>query len=106
MSVLMSENVYFCTVQNLALHGKASLSTLYSNVCKAKNAINGNHASVWEKGNCACTHLQLNPWFEVDLGKTSRVSTIKYTNSNYEVVNGAEIRIGNHPVKSGTKNPR
>ncbi|XP_053182867.1 uncharacterized protein LOC128366210 [Scomber japonicus] len=96
------------TGENLARQGKASQSSLYSFLGNAYNAIDGNRASKYEGGNCACTKSELSPWWRLDLGKTRKVFSVKITNRDAapEQLNGAEIRIGDSLSNNGNNNPR
>ncbi|XP_062278799.1 uncharacterized protein LOC133983659 [Scomber scombrus] len=93
---------------NLAIHGAASQSSSYSYQCHPSNAIDGNHATTWAKGSCSCTKWTNSPWWQLDLGKTHRVNSVKITNRKTypKYLDGAEIRIGNSPVNTGSNNPR
>ncbi|XP_053183284.1 fucolectin-2-like [Scomber japonicus] len=93
---------------NLAIHGAASQSSLYSYLCHPSNAIDGNHATTWAMGSCSCTKCTNSPWWQLDLGKTHKVNTVKITNRKTypKYLDGAEIRIGKSPVNAGSNNPR
>ncbi|XP_053198935.1 fucolectin-1-like [Scomber japonicus] len=96
------------TGENLAHQGKASQSSLESYLGNAYNAIDGNRASKYEDGNCACTKSELSPWWRLDLGKTHKVFSVKITNRDVvpEQLDRAEIRIGNSLSNNGNNNPR
>ncbi|XP_053182675.1 uncharacterized protein LOC128366051 [Scomber japonicus] len=96
------------TGENLAHQGKASQSSLYSYHSDAYHAIDGNRASNWEEGKCACTKNEFSPWWRLDLGKTHKVFSVKITNRDAvpERLDGAEIRIGNSLSNNGNNNPR
>ncbi|XP_039973392.1 uncharacterized protein si:ch211-215k15.4 [Xiphias gladius] len=95
------------TGENLALQGKASQSSLYSNGI-AYNAIDGNRASDWSHGSCAHTNNNFQPWWRLDLGKTHKVFSVVITNRDAvpQRLNGAEIRIGDSLENNGNNNPR
>uniref|UniRef100_A0A3Q3VRL9 Fucolectin tachylectin-4 pentraxin-1 domain-containing protein n=1 Tax=Mola mola TaxID=94237 RepID=A0A3Q3VRL9_MOLML len=95
------------TGENLALQGKASQSSLYE-FGIAYNAIDGNHASMWEEGSCTHTNNDINPWWRLDLLKTHRVFSVNITNidTSPERLDGAEIRIGDSLENNGNDNPR
>ncbi|XP_062278798.1 uncharacterized protein LOC133983658 [Scomber scombrus] len=93
---------------NLAVLGKASQSSLYSYQCDAYHAIDGRHTTTWGEGSCSCTKSTLSPWWQLDLGKTHKVNSVKITNTKTypKYLDGAEIRIGKSPAQTGTNNPR
>uniref|UniRef100_A0AAZ1Y0S5 Fucolectin tachylectin-4 pentraxin-1 domain-containing protein n=1 Tax=Oreochromis aureus TaxID=47969 RepID=A0AAZ1Y0S5_OREAU len=83
-------------------------SSMYGNA-KPENAIDGNRASNFNQGSCACTNNNLNPWWRLDLLKTHKINTVTITNRQDccpERINGAEIRIGNSLNDNGNANPR
>ena len=93
--------------ENLALQGKATQSSLHS-FGIAYNAIDGNRASTWEKASCSHTAQEANPWWRLDLIKTHKVFSVKITNQdvNEQLINGAEIRVGDSLNNNGNNNPR
>ncbi|XP_042345192.1 fucolectin-5-like isoform X2 [Plectropomus leopardus] len=95
------------TGENLAVHGKASQSSLYE-FGAAYNAIDGNPDSKWEHGSCTHTKNNIGPWWRLDLGKTHKVFSVKITNRDEESgrLNGAEIRIGDSLENNGNNNAR
>uniref|UniRef100_A0A3Q3GWB8 Si:ch211-215k15.4 n=1 Tax=Labrus bergylta TaxID=56723 RepID=A0A3Q3GWB8_9LABR len=95
------------TGENLALQGQATQSTLHATGF-ANLAIDGNRASNWAEGSCSHTTKTMNPWWRLDLGKTHRVFSVNITNYNThpELINGAEIRIGDSLDNDGNNNPR
>ncbi|XP_031135293.1 fucolectin-5-like isoform X1 [Sander lucioperca] len=96
------------TGENLAVQGKASQSSLYSNGI-AYNAIDGNRDGIWSQGSCTHTKNDFNPWWRLDLGKTHRVFSVNITNTVDSIpqrLNGAEIRIGDSLDNKGNNNPR
>ncbi|KAM7382936.1 hypothetical protein PAMP_002630 [Pampus punctatissimus] len=101
-------NCFFHTGENLAIHGKATQSSIYEN-CMAYYAIDGNRASNWAEGSCTHTRNDFGPWWRLDLQKTHKVFSVKITNrksDTAERLNGAEIRIGDSLVNNGNRNPR
>uniref|UniRef100_A0A3P9DI06 Fucolectin tachylectin-4 pentraxin-1 domain-containing protein n=1 Tax=Maylandia zebra TaxID=106582 RepID=A0A3P9DI06_9CICH len=93
---------------NVARLGQVSQSSKYGNA-KPENAIDGNRASNFNQGSCACTNNNLNPWWRLDLLKTYKINTVTITNRQDccpERINGAEIRIGNSLNDNGNANPR
>ncbi|XP_073342152.1 uncharacterized protein [Pagrus major] len=95
------------TGENLALQGKASQSSLYSNYM-AYNSIDGNRASNADLGSCSHTNNDMNPWWRLHLRTTHKVFSVKITNRHsYEQrLDGAEIRIGDSLENNGNNNPR
>uniref|UniRef100_A0A3B4FKP1 Zgc:171424 n=1 Tax=Pundamilia nyererei TaxID=303518 RepID=A0A3B4FKP1_9CICH len=82
--------------ENVARLGQVAQSSTYGNA-KPENAIDGNRASNFNQGSCACTNNNLNPWWRLDLLKTYKINTVTITNRQDccpERINGAEIRIG------------
>uniref|UniRef100_A0A669E209 Uncharacterized LOC100699110 n=2 Tax=Oreochromis niloticus TaxID=8128 RepID=A0A669E209_ORENI len=93
---------------NVARRGQVAQSSMYGNA-KPENAIDGNRASNFNQGSCACTNNNLNPWWRLDLLKTHKINTVTITNRQDccpERINGAEIRIGNSLNDNGNANPR
>uniref|UniRef100_A0A667WKP7 F5/8 type C domain-containing protein n=1 Tax=Myripristis murdjan TaxID=586833 RepID=A0A667WKP7_9TELE len=93
---------------NVARGGKVAQSSLYGRAVPEK-AIDGNRASKWRQGSCACTRKDLKPWWRVDLLKTHKVNYVTITNRKDccpQRINGAEIHIGDSLSDNGNKNPR
>nr|XP_028602782.1 pentraxin fusion protein-like [Podarcis muralis] len=92
-------------VPNVALDGKASQSSIYNDLGKPENAIDGSPSTNYMDGHCTHTKLELNPWWTVDLGAEFRVSSVSITNRGdccaLRII-GAQIRIGNSPGKGGS----
>uniref|UniRef100_A0A667WKX3 Fucolectin tachylectin-4 pentraxin-1 domain-containing protein n=1 Tax=Myripristis murdjan TaxID=586833 RepID=A0A667WKX3_9TELE len=87
---------------------KVAQSSLYGRAVPEK-AIDGNRASKWRQGSCACTRKDLKPWWRVDLLKTHKVNYVTITNRKDccpQRINGAEIHIGDSLSDNGNKNPR
>ncbi|MEQ2291952.1 hypothetical protein AMECASPLE_018088 [Ameca splendens] len=98
--------------QNVALRGKATQSQRYEGSWDvfgaASNAIDGNRDSTFKHGSCSHTATQTNPWWRVDLLDSYIVTQIIITNRRdccAELINGAEIRIGNSLQSNGAENP-
>ncbi|KAM9310222.1 uncharacterized protein KZ484_026155 [Pholidichthys leucotaenia] len=109
------------TGENLAIHGKATQSSLHSPfnsesqsefassaIGLAYNAIDGNQDNKWEASSCSATKKELNPWWRLDLGKKHKVFSIKIFKPSVfpERLNGAEILIGDSLENNGNNNPR
>uniref|UniRef100_A0A4W5LM69 Si:ch211-215k15.4 n=1 Tax=Hucho hucho TaxID=62062 RepID=A0A4W5LM69_9TELE len=85
------------TVENVALYGKATQSSLYEFGIPG-NAIDGNRNAILMGGSCTHTLQDINAWWRVDLLKTYKVFSIIITSTVDSVpskLSGAEIRIGN-----------
>ncbi|XP_034554317.1 fucolectin-1-like [Notolabrus celidotus] len=97
------------TGENLALKGKASQSSLYTEGM-AYFAIDGNTDSDRVHRSCSTTNNNLVPWWRLDLIKTHKVFSVKITNrrdpSLSPRLNGAELRIGDSIENNGNNNPR
>ncbi|XP_077147958.1 fucolectin-like [Ranitomeya variabilis] len=100
--------------RNLALHGRATQSSIVNNVkygfqSMAINAIDGNLDSDFSHGSCSHTDGDFSPWWRVDLLKSYRINRITITNRNdccEERLNGAEILVGDSLYNNGNNNPR
>jgi hypothetical protein len=46
----------------------------------ASRAIDGNYAGDWNEGSCTHTSQETNPWWEVDLGMTTKITAIRLSN--------------------------
>ncbi|XP_034001616.1 fucolectin-4-like [Trematomus bernacchii] len=97
------------TEENLAIQGKATQSSVYQ-AADAYKAIDGNRSptSSSADGSCSSTAHELNPWWRLALPKTHKVFSVKITNRNEapQLLDGAEIRIGDSLVNNGADNPR
>uniref|UniRef100_I3JHI7 Si:ch211-215k15.4 n=1 Tax=Oreochromis niloticus TaxID=8128 RepID=I3JHI7_ORENI len=97
------------TYQNVALRGKATQSNeLNLELADASNAIDGNRESHYWAGSCIHTDRQTNPWWRVDLLDSYIVTSVIITNRGDccpEMLNGAEIHIGNSLQDNGAGNP-
>uniref|UniRef100_A0A3B1JE47 Si:ch211-215k15.4 n=1 Tax=Astyanax mexicanus TaxID=7994 RepID=A0A3B1JE47_ASTMX len=99
--------------QNLALRGKATQSDLveypYTGHGHAYNAIDGNTDPNYYHGSCSSTDWQQNPWWRVDLLDEYTITSIVITNrgdSCSELINGAEVHVGNSLINNGNSNLR
>ncbi|XP_074540318.1 uncharacterized protein LOC141801241 [Halichoeres trimaculatus] len=94
---------------NLALKGKASQSSFYSEGM-AYLANDGNNDNDRGRGACTHTNHDFAPWWRLDLITTHKVFTVKITNRRdtrfSPRLNGAELRIGDSPENNGNNNPR
>ncbi|CAM5081257.1 unnamed protein product, partial [Natator depressus] len=95
-------------VPEVALECVASQSSIYDKYGNPGNAIDGSPSSDYLRGKCSHTDLEINPWWTLDLQARVQVFRVKITNRGdccEERINGAEIRIGSSPERSGTTNP-
>uniref|UniRef100_A0A8C5R052 Fucolectin tachylectin-4 pentraxin-1 domain-containing protein n=1 Tax=Leptobrachium leishanense TaxID=445787 RepID=A0A8C5R052_9ANUR len=95
------------TVVNLALRGISSQSSTYDYLGAAENAIDGSSSTNYLSKHCSHTHLDIEPWWKLDLRKVYNVTRVKVTNRGdccNERLNGAVIRIGLSPEHGGTLN--
>ncbi|XP_060905842.1 fucolectin-1-like [Labrus mixtus] len=97
------------TGDNLALKGKASQSSLYTEG-NAYFSIDGNNDNDRAHGSCSHTDTNFAPWWRLDLLKTHKVDSVKITNRQdlrfYQRLNGAELRIGDSLENNGNNNSR
>ncbi|XP_072000071.1 fucolectin-like [Engystomops pustulosus] len=100
--------------KNLALHGRATMSSIYKDsnwgfFGMAINGIDGNEDTNYYHGSCFHTHTELSPWWRVDLLKSYRISRITITNRGDccgSRINGAEILVGDSLANNGNNNAR
>ncbi|MBN3314634.1 FUCL1 protein, partial [Atractosteus spatula] len=103
------QSIFFFSVENVALRGKATLSQLHSHLGLASNGIDGNHNGIFGHGSCVHTGNHDTPWWRVDLLEPHRVEWVIITTRGDccpEQINGSEIRIGNSLDNNGNQNPR
>uniref|UniRef100_A0A8C6TR27 Si:ch211-215k15.4 n=1 Tax=Neogobius melanostomus TaxID=47308 RepID=A0A8C6TR27_9GOBI len=97
------------TYPNVALRGKATMSTRYRDpLSSADNAIDGNVNSDYNHGSCAQTDEQTNPWWRLDLLDTYVITSITITTRGdccTDKLAGAEIRVGKSLQNQGNSNP-
>ncbi|KAI7814509.1 hypothetical protein IRJ41_020636, partial [Triplophysa rosa] len=94
------------TDRNLALKGKATLSSTFSSYTAA-NAIDGVRYGPG-LATCSATSSEMNSWWSLDLLDDYEISTVIISNrgdDGPEQTNGAEIRIGNSLENNGNNNP-
>ncbi|KAJ8354159.1 hypothetical protein SKAU_G00217260 [Synaphobranchus kaupii] len=93
--------------ENIALGKRASQSSS-SNRGQAANAIDGNHNSWFHTGSCSQTRTEADPWWRVDLLRAYNVTSVTITNRDdccAEMIDGAQLRIGNSLENNGNNNP-
>ncbi|XP_048059788.1 uncharacterized protein LOC125276404 [Megalobrama amblycephala] len=99
---------YTCVLHqgNLALGARAVQSSTYQNAV-AKNAVDGNMNSIFNRGSCSATNGDMDPWWRVDLLKVHKITRVSITNRGDccpQRLNGAQIRIGNSLENNGNNN--
>lgn len=100
-------------LNNLAIKGRATQSSLngsgaWAGIGIAGNAIDGNRNSIFAKGSCTQTAMQISPWWRVNLHRRYMISAVALTNRGdccSDGLDGAEIRIGNSLENEGKDNP-
>lgn len=93
--------------ENIALEKRASQSST-RNYGQANRAIDGKRASWFSMGSCTLTRTEADPWWRVDLLRTYNVTSVTITNRDdqyAEMIDGAELRIGNSLENNGNNNP-
>uniref|UniRef100_A0A8C5R239 Fucolectin tachylectin-4 pentraxin-1 domain-containing protein n=1 Tax=Leptobrachium leishanense TaxID=445787 RepID=A0A8C5R239_9ANUR len=109
VKVYGEEKIFFYAVVNLALRGISSQSSTYDYLGAAENAIDGSSSTNYLSKHCSHTHLDIEPWWKLDLRKVYNVTRVKVTNRGdccNERLNGAVIRIGLSPEHGGTLNSK
>ncbi|XP_010567630.1 PREDICTED: alanine aminotransferase 1 [Haliaeetus leucocephalus] len=85
----------------------AQSSTLNA-ISLAANAVDGNGDADWERGSCAHTEMELEPWWRVDLGRRHAVYAVTITNRRdccWESLLGAQVHVGDSLADHGKHNP-
>lgn len=85
----------------------AQSSTLNA-ISLAANAVDGNGDADWERGSCAHTEMELEPWWRVDLGRRHAVYAVTITNRRdccWESLLGAQVHVGDSLADHGKRNP-
>ncbi|KAJ1158879.1 hypothetical protein NDU88_011552 [Pleurodeles waltl] len=102
-------------VENVALRGRASMSSLLAGpsahlgyLGHAINAIDGNLHPNFYAGSCVHTNREMSPWWRVDLLAPHKIQYITITNTESapERMGGVELLIGNSLANNGNNNPR
>ncbi|KAF4101999.1 uncharacterized protein LOC131523597 [Onychostoma macrolepis] len=104
---LSEVGVYGYLAGNLAVDGATTQSSTFPGWF-AENAIDSNRGLQQLTTGCSSTRTETNPWWSLDLRKVYRISEVVVTNRVYccvELINGAEIRIGNSLENNGNNNP-
>ncbi|XP_055075197.2 uncharacterized protein [Misgurnus anguillicaudatus] len=97
---------------NVALAGRATQSSVNQGPTQclslAQNAIDGNRQADLNKGSCAQTDTENNPWWRLDLMQSYAVVSVALTNRAdccSEQLNGAVVHIGDSLESEGQANP-
>jgi hypothetical protein len=61
---------------NLALQKYTDQSSNYNSGVLASRVVDGNTNTNWYSGSCTTTHVDVNPWWTVDLGHNYHVTTV------------------------------
>ncbi|XP_063055656.1 uncharacterized protein LOC134449570 [Engraulis encrasicolus] len=94
--------------ENVALNKEAVQSSQYNYLGSPGNAVDGGRSSRYSERSCSRTKTQTDPWWRVDLQRPFNVTTVTITNredGDPEMIDGAEIRIGNSLENNGNNNP-
>ncbi|KAJ8290973.1 hypothetical protein GJAV_G00019830 [Gymnothorax javanicus] len=93
--------------ENVALRKKAKQSST-SNRGLARNAVDGKRSTWFHMKSCTQTRTEADPWWSVDLLRSYNVTSVTITNRDdccAEMIDQAEIRIGNSLENNGNNNP-
>ncbi|XP_070958100.1 uncharacterized protein [Oncorhynchus clarkii lewisi] len=101
-------NLIVPVTDNVALKKTTRQSSQYSHMGGSNNAVDGRRLSMYKDKSCSRTKSQVNPWWRVDLQRAYNVTSITVTNIedvDPEMIDGAEIHIGNSLQNNGNSNP-
>ncbi|XP_074757225.1 uncharacterized protein LOC141958275 [Athene noctua] len=93
---------------NVARGRAVAQSSTLNSFSLAANAVDGNADADWERGSCAHTEKEPEPWWHVDLGHRHAVYAVTVTNRHdccWESLLGAQIHVGDSLVDHGKRNP-
>ncbi|XP_009466921.1 PREDICTED: uncharacterized protein LOC104015857 [Nipponia nippon] len=93
---------------NVALGRTVTQSSTLNTLSLAANAVDGNTDTDWERGSCAHTEKELEPWWRVDLGRRHAVYAVTVTNRHdccWESLLGAQVHVGDSLSDRGKRNP-
>ncbi|XP_048116968.1 uncharacterized protein LOC125305939 [Alosa alosa] len=94
--------------ENVALNKQATQSSQYNYLGSPNNAVDGRRNARYSERSCSRTKTQINPWWRVDLLRPHSITMVTITNredNDPEMIDGAEIRIGNSLENNGNNNP-
>ncbi|KAG5856990.1 hypothetical protein ANANG_G00013780 [Anguilla anguilla] len=92
---------------NVALRKKARQSSSISRG-QASKAVDGKRSTWFRMGSCTQTRTEADPWWRVDLEKAYNVTSVTITSRDdccAEMIDGAELRIGDSLENKGNNNP-
>ncbi|XP_043085104.1 uncharacterized protein LOC122331664 [Puntigrus tetrazona] len=104
---IVEAGVYGYLAGNRAVGGATLQSSTNASLI-AEKAIDGNRGLQQLYTGCSSTLNETDPWWRLDLHDVYRVSNVIVTNRKdccAELINGAEIRIGNSLDNNGNNNP-
>lgn len=93
---------------NVARGRAAAQSSTLNALSLAANAVDGSRDGEWERGSCAHTEKELEPWWSVDLGRRHAVLAVTVTNRRdccWDSLVGAQVHVGDSPADHGRNNP-
>lgn len=73
----------------------------------AANAVDGNRDGDWERGSCAHTQEEPEPWWRLDLGERRAVEAVVVQNRRdccWQHLKGAQVHVGDSPLDGGRRN--
>nr|XP_033465040.1 fucolectin-1 [Epinephelus lanceolatus] len=94
---------------NVALGGLAAQSSLWDPLYLPSLVIDGKPESWYLSGSCVSTLIEDDPWWRVDIGEPYDISTVVVIGRSdccIDMLDGAEIRIGNSLENNSNNNPR
>ncbi|KAL7374933.1 hypothetical protein ABVT39_009345 [Epinephelus coioides] len=94
---------------NVALGGVAAQSSLWDPLYLPSLVIDGKPDSWYLSGSCVSTLIEDDPWWRVDIGEPYDISTVVVIGRSdccIDMLEGAEIRIGNSLENNSNNNPR
>ncbi|XP_030324313.1 uncharacterized protein LOC103526233 [Calypte anna] len=93
---------------NAALGRPSTQSSSFPNHSIAANAVDGNRDGIWAHGSCSRTLKEMEPWWNVDLGRTQPVVAVVVKNRQdccWQSLRGAQVHVGDAPGERGRDNP-
>ncbi|XP_064196304.1 uncharacterized protein LOC135257470 isoform X2 [Anguilla rostrata] len=92
---------------NVALRKKTRQSSSKSRG-RASKAVDGKRSTRFQMGSCTQTRTEADPWWRVDLEKAYNVTSVTITSREdccAEMIDGAQLRIGDSLENKGNNNP-
>ncbi|XP_071593081.1 uncharacterized protein [Heliangelus exortis] len=96
------------TAFNAALGRPSTQSSSFPNHSIAANAVDGNRDGIWPHGSCSRTLKEMEPWWNVDLGRAQPVVAVVVKNRQdccWQSLRGAQVHVGDAPGERGRDNP-